>query len=80
MLVHGGLDNNVPPYNTYLVAEALARANKDFDLVVFPNAGHGFGALSSYMMRRRWDYFVKNLLGAEPPKEYQIGRPTNIVP
>ena len=27
------------------------------------------------MMRRRWDYFVKNLLGAEPPKEYQIGRP-----
>jgi len=79
MLVHGGLDNNVPPYNTYLVAEALARANKDFDLVVFPNAGHGFGALSSYMMRRRWDYFVKNLLGAEPPKEYQIGRPA-IVP
>jgi hypothetical protein len=26
-------------------------------------------------MRRRWDYFVKNLQGAEPPKEYQIGRP-----
>jgi dipeptidyl-peptidase-4 len=75
MLVHGGLDGNVPPYNTYLVAEALAQANKDFDLVVFPNAGHGFGALSNYMMRRRWDYFVKNLLGAEPPKEYQIGRP-----
>jgi dipeptidyl-peptidase-4 len=79
MLAHGGLDNNVPPYNTYLVAEALARAGKDYDLIVFPNAGHGFGALSSYMMRRRWDYFVKNLLGAEPPKEYQIGRP-QIVP
>jgi dipeptidyl-peptidase-4 len=79
MLVHGGLDNNVPPYNTYLVAEALARANKDFDLVIFPNAGHGFGQLSPYMMRRRWDYFVKNLQGAEPPKEYQIGRP-QIVP
>ncbi|MGH7677085.1 MAG: DPP IV N-terminal domain-containing protein [Gemmatimonadaceae bacterium] len=75
MLVHGGMDNNVPPYNTYLVAEALARAGKDFDLLVFPNAGHGFGQLSPYMMRRRWDYFVKNLIGAEPPKEYQIGRP-----
>jgi dipeptidyl-peptidase 4 len=75
MLVHGGMDNNVPPYNTYLVAEALARANKDFDLLVFPNAAHGFGQFSNYMMRRRWDYFVKNLLGAEPPKEYQIGRP-----
>jgi dipeptidyl-peptidase 4 len=79
MLAHGGLDGNVPPYNTYLVAEALERANKDFDLVVFPNAGHGYGSLSNYMMRRRWDYFVRNLLGAEPPKEYQIGRP-GIVP
>ena len=79
MLVHGGMDSNVPPYNTYLVAEALARANKDFELLVFPNAGHGFGNLSSYMMRRRWDYFVKNLMGAEPPKEYQIGRP-QVVP
>jgi hypothetical protein len=25
------------------------------------------------MTRRRWDYFVKNLLGAEPPKEYELG-------
>jgi len=74
MLVHGGLDGNVPPYNTYLVVDALARAGKDFDLIVFPNAGHGFGSLGPYMMRRRWDYFVKNLMGAEPPKEYEIGR------
>jgi hypothetical protein len=28
------------------------------------------------MMRRRWDYFVRNLLGAEPPREYQIGKAT----
>lgn len=74
MLAHGGLDGNVPPYNTYLVVDALIKANKDHDLVVFPNAGHGYGQASSYMMRRRWDYFVKNLLGAEPPKEYEIGR------
>jgi dipeptidyl-peptidase-4 len=74
MLAHGGMDNNVPPYNTYLVVDALARAGKDYDLVIFPNAGHGFGALSNYMMRRRWDYFVKNLMGAEHPKEYEIGR------
>jgi dipeptidyl aminopeptidase/acylaminoacyl peptidase len=75
MLAHGALDDNVPVYNTYLVAEALVKANKDFDLLIFPNARHGFGAYTPYMMRRRWDYFVKNLLGAEPPKEYQIGRP-----
>lgn len=71
MLAHGLMDNNVPPYNTWLVVEALNKANKDYDLVIFPNAAHGFGAYSPYMMRRRWDYFVKNLLGAEPPKEYQ---------
>ena len=74
MLAHGGLDGNVPPYNTYLVADALARANKDYDLVIFPNAGHGYGELSRYMMRRRWDYFVRYLMGAEPPKEYEFGR------
>jgi dipeptidyl aminopeptidase/acylaminoacyl peptidase len=70
MLAHGMMDNNVPPYNTLLVVEALEKANKDYDLVIFPNAAHGYGAFSPYMMRRRWDYFVKNLLGKEPPKEY----------
>jgi dipeptidyl-peptidase 4 len=70
LLAHGGMDNNVPPYNTYLVVEALIRANKDFDLLIFPNAGHGFGQDNNYMMRRRWDYFVQHLSGATPPKEW----------
>ncbi len=72
LLAHGGMDDNVPPYNTYLVVDALVKANKDFDLIVFPNARHGYGADNFYMMRRRWDYFVKNLLGKEPPKEYKM--------
>ena len=72
LLAHGGMDDNVPPYNTYLVVDALIKANKDFDLIIFPNARHGYGQSSFYMMRRRWDYFVKHLLGAEPPKEYEI--------
>ena len=72
MLAHGAMDDNVPPYNTYLVVDALIKANKDFELVIFPNARHGYGGDSFYMMRRRWDYFVRNLLGAEPPKEYKI--------
>ena len=79
MLAHGAMDDNVPIYNTYLVADALVKANKDFDLIVFPNARHGYATDGPYMMRRRWDYFVKNLLGVEPPKDYQIGRP-QIVP
>ena len=72
LIAHGAMDDNVPPSNSYLVVDALVKANKDFDLIVFPNDRHGYGADSLYMMRRRWDYFVKNLMGAEPPKEYQI--------
>ncbi len=72
LLAHGNMDDNVPPYNTWLVVDALNKANKDYDLIVFPNARHGYGADSFYMMRRRWDYFVKHLMGAEPPKEYQL--------
>ncbi|MFM9948397.1 MAG: DPP IV N-terminal domain-containing protein [Saprospiraceae bacterium] len=73
MLAHGGMDDNVPPYNTYLVVDALIKANKDFDLVIFPNARHGYGKDGLYMTRRRWDYFVEHLLGAEPPREFRIG-------
>ena len=75
MLVHGEMDDNVPPYNTQLVVDALVKAGKDFDLLMFPHARHGFGPDAPYMMRRRWDYFVQHLMGAQPPKEYQIGRP-----
>lgn len=72
LLMHGGLDDNVPPYNSYLVADALIKANKDFDFILLPNARHGYGADSYYIMRRRWDYFVTHLLKAAPPKEYVI--------
>lgn len=74
LLAHGTLDDNVPPNSTLLVVDALIKANKDFDLIMFPNRTHGFGN-EPYMMRRRWDYFVRHLLGAEPPKEYQIKPP-----
>ncbi|WP_419700243.1 DPP IV N-terminal domain-containing protein [Mucilaginibacter sp. NFX135] len=77
MLAHGLMDDNVPPYNTLLVIEALEKANKDYDLVVFPNNAHGYGQNSYYMMRRRWDYFVKNLAGAEPPQEYLLKAKTD---
>lgn len=74
MLVHGTMDDNVPPYMTLLVADALIKANKDFDLLMIPNARHGYGsgAAGLYVARRRWDYFVKNLLGAEPPVQFEL--------
>jgi dipeptidyl-peptidase 4 len=76
LLAHGTMDNNVPPNNTLLVVDALIKANKDFDLLLLPNQAHGYGSASNYMMRRRWDYFVKWLLNADPPKEYFFQPPT----
>jgi len=74
LLAHGTMDNNVPPTNTLLVVDALIKANKDFDLLLLPNRNHGFGN-EPYMVRRRWDYFVKNLAGGEPPKNYELHAP-----
>ncbi len=74
LLAHGTMDTNVPPYNTLLVVNELIKANKDFDLIMLPNRGHGFGN-EPYMVRRRWDYFVRYLLVAEPPKEYELRPP-----
>ncbi len=74
LIAHGTMDNNVPPSNTMLVVDALIAANKDFDFILFPNRRHGFGN-EPYMMRRRWDYFVRHLLGVEPPKDFQFQAP-----
>ncbi len=45
------MDDNVPPYNTLLVVDALIKANKDFDLLLLPNEHHGYADESNYMMR-----------------------------
>ncbi len=74
LLAHGTMDNNVPPYNTLLVVNELIKANKDFDLLLLPNRNHGFGN-EAYMVRRRWDYFVRYLLGGEPPQGYELHAP-----
>jgi dipeptidyl aminopeptidase/acylaminoacyl peptidase len=64
-LIVGELDNNVPPESTLRFADALIKANKDFDLLVIPGGGHGMGG--NYGQRRMQDFFVRHLLGAEPP-------------
>jgi dipeptidyl-peptidase-4 len=71
LLAYGTTDDNVPPYNTLVVVDSLIAANRDFDLLALPNRRHGFGN-EPYMVRRRWDYFVRYLLGAEPPREYEM--------
>ena len=71
-LAHGELDENVPPLATRRLVDALIQANKDFEYLIVPNAGH-FLDNSDYFNRRRWDFFVRHLLGVEPPSNYHIG-------
>jgi len=65
LLTVGELDTNVDPASTMQVVKALIKADKDFELIVFPGKGHGIGE-SPYGVRRRRDFFVRHLWGVEP--------------
>ena len=71
-LMHGTMDDNVPPYNTLLVVDALIKANKNFDLLMIPNAHHGYTDATPYVTRRRWDYFIRYLAGGTPADDYKM--------
>ena len=70
MLVVGEMDDNVDPASTMQVANALIKANKDFELVVIPGAHHTMG--ESFGEHKRYDFFVRNLLNTTPPKWNEI--------
>lgn len=73
LLVHGGADENVHPAQTLALAKALIDADKDFDLLILPGQRHRYrGRAKDYFIRRRWDYFVRNLMGSEPPANYHV--------
>ncbi len=65
LLIVGELDRNVDPASTMQVVDALIRADKDFELLVIPGAGHG-AAGTAYGARRQKDFLVRELLGVEP--------------
>lgn len=65
MLVVGEMDDNVDPSSSYQVANALIKANKDFEFIVIPGAHHTMG--EAYGEHKRYDFFVKSLLGLDPP-------------
>jgi dipeptidyl aminopeptidase/acylaminoacyl peptidase len=75
LLMHGDMDDNVHPAMTLRLVDALVKENKDFDLLILPNDNHGTACRNPYFVRRQWDYFVRNLLGAEPPAGYRIAGP-----
>jgi len=73
LLEHGDIDDNVHPVETVRFVDALMKANKNFDMLFVPNMFHGeSGEHASYLVRRRWDYFVQYLLGVTPPANFEI--------
>lgn len=73
-LMHGDLDDNVHPAHTIALVDALVKANKSFDLLILPDADHNMTG-HPYVIRRTWDFFVRHLLGQEPPADYSIAPP-----
>ncbi|GII95417.1 S9 family peptidase [Sinosporangium siamense] len=71
-LVHGDGDDNVFPYHTMRLVDALIRAGKDFDLLLIPGAEHGLFGYEGYVAKRTWDYFVRHLHGVEPPADHPV--------
>jgi dipeptidyl-peptidase-4 len=71
-LISGDMDENVHVSHTLALADALIRANRDFDLLIVPNAGHDVIMAHGYTLRRMWDYFVRHLHGAAPPADFKI--------
>jgi dipeptidyl aminopeptidase/acylaminoacyl peptidase len=73
-LIVGEMDTNVPPESTFRFVDALVKAGKDFELLVIPGGGHGMGG--AYGQRRMQDFFVRHLLGTEPPDRNADARPS----
>lgn len=72
LLAHGAMDNNVNPACTYRLTAELIKHNKDFEVLITPNDDHGQLWHNKYFIRKRMDFFVKNLLHVEPPKEFEF--------
>ena len=71
LIIHGDMDDNVHPAASIKLISALIEANKDFDSLIFPNSAHGV-ARFAYVIRKQWDYFVKHLLGCQPPEGFAL--------
>ncbi|HEU4858685.1 MAG TPA: prolyl oligopeptidase family serine peptidase, partial [Chitinophagaceae bacterium] len=73
LITHGGIDENVNPSATFKLAEALVRANKEFDMLIFPSQRHGYtGVFNDYFTKKRWNYFVEHLLGVKPIWDFEL--------
>lgn len=63
MLIHGEVDNNVHPANTMRMADALIKAGKRFEFMIFPGKRHAYGEYTRYIERLMWYFFAEHLKG-----------------
>lgn len=71
LLIHGELDDNVHPSNTLAMYDAFVQAERDVELVLLAGWGHPCWT-HPYYVRRSWDFFVRHLLGLDPPAGYRV--------
>ncbi len=71
LISYGTMDANVHPNLTLQVIDELIEHNKDFDVIVMPNRGHGYSG-EPYHIRKTLDHFVRSLLDEEPPEEFDL--------
>ena len=69
LLIHGMLEDVMPPTMLFRLVEALQKENKSFDMLLLPNLGH---CANGYTIKRSWDYVVEHLLGLEPPEDFKL--------
>jgi dipeptidyl aminopeptidase/acylaminoacyl peptidase len=72
LLMHGDMDDNVHPGHTLAVSAALIAAGKEFEQLIVPGATHGVLMESPYAVQKLWSFFVRHLLGAEPPADFTL--------
>ena len=73
LITHGGIDENVNPSATFKLAEALIKADKEFDMLILPSQHHGYvGKYNDYFTKKKWNYFVEHLLGTKPIWDFEL--------
>ncbi len=61
LLVHGGMDDNVHLQNTMQFVDALLRAGKDFELMIYPRDDHGIWRYEKHWPRTHYEYIARHL-------------------
>ncbi|MEE2700157.1 MAG: S9 family peptidase [Bacteroidota bacterium] len=59
LLIHGSADDNVHVQNTYEMTSALVKANKQFELFIYPDRNHGiYGGNTRYHLYKKMTEFI----------------------